>query len=688
MYRSLAEAKLSRFGVPTEQMDDAIRALIDEIKWRQDIRAREVAAWLSAYLPVAHPGSGRGSIRLAPGTSVESNKPKEAFYSSQSTIWPAILGGADIRRDKLASVTQAILHPATSKILVSGPSGAGKSTLVRRAAWDLAQRGLAVVLEIVDTNNILEAWEEALRFGKRQGLGGRTVVVIADDLPDYKVLMDLVADLPIDSKLKVIATTWRAKPLAVRLGEGLNEIRLDHISMPEAEAVAAKLNCSLDEFSEQELERIRQSGQLLLLNLVLLGEGSVERFAGSLLDRLRTEAPELFDPYLDLCVFGRLDASVPKSILIRRNPAASRLLNVQETSGLVFPVGDERMRSGHRLLSAAIVAASGIEPVERMVEVARAADMEFDKERRFAVGAIEDSSAKDHVHAARAINKTIAALAKEIVRTGDYLDIRRTSHSLARIGLKRQAEEIGAEATERRIRTGADAAMFRSENERVEPERTFDVLLAFYDRNDTQWGWRNFLRFASTLSDEDRRRRALDQARKRLQQPNLQPADGKVVVDLLTGIIRSPDWAEELVHAVIRRFPASLMIARSLAQAVIERIRLATVFKSLLDDSLPLLHPMNAEELRLARNLTSAAVHADPRDRLRLVAQLTPYAAEQVEPTARGVLLSCCARIADPKQFGELLGIIGSPAAGEGPAVDRAQHIIARRSESAAAPTM
>jgi len=81
----------------------------------------------------------------------------------------------------------------------------------------------------------------------------------------------------------------------------------------------------------------------------------------------------------------------------------------------------------------------------------------------------------------------------------------------------------------------------------VDPEHTFDMLLAFYDRNGTQWGWRNFLRFASTLSDEDRRCRALDQARKKLQQPDLQPADSKVIIDLLTAIVRSPDRAEQLM---------------------------------------------------------------------------------------------------------------------------------------------
>jgi hypothetical protein len=686
MYRSLAEAKLSRFGIPAEQMDNAIRALIDKIRWHEEIRAREVAAWLSAYLRDAHPGSGRGSIRLAPGTSVQSNKPTEAFYSAQSTIWPAILRDDDIRRDDFASVTQAILDPATSKILISGPSGAGKSTLARRAAWELAQRGLAVVLEVVDANNIQEAWEEALNFGKRQGPGGRTVLVIADDLPDHKLLMDLVAELPSDSKLKVIATTWRARPLVVRLGEGLNEIRLDHISMTEAEAVAAKLNASLDQLSKQELERIRQSGQLLLLNLVLLSKGSIKRFAGSLLDRLRIEAGELFNLYLDQCVFGRLDGSVPKSILIRRNRAASRLLDAPETSGLVFPIGDARMRSGHRLLSAAVVAASGIEPVERVLEVASFADMEFEGERRFAVGAIEDSAAEDCVQAARASSRTIAALTEKIARTGDYLDIRRTSYSLARIGLERQAEEIGAEATEERIRTGADAAMFRSEKERVDPERTFDILLTFYDRNSTQWGWRNFLRFASTLSDEGRRRRALDQARKRLQKPDLQAGDGKAVIDVLAGIVRPPDWAEELTRTVMRRFPASLMIARSVAQAVIQRLQSATVFKELLDYSMPLLQPMGAEEILLARNLTSAAKCADSRDRLRLLTQLTRYAAAHAEPRVRGILLSCCAQIAEPGQFGKLLDIIGSPMAGEDPGVNRARHIITRRSGPTAAP--
>ena len=206
--------------------------------------------------------------------------------------------------------------------------------------------------------------------------------------------------------------------------------------------------------------------------------------------------------------------------------------------------------------------------------------------------------------------------------------------------------------------------MFRSENEKLDPEHTFDVLLDFYDRNSTQWGWRNFLRFAFVLSDEDRRSRALDQARKRLQQPDLQPADGKVIIDLLAGIVPSPDWAEELIHAVMRRFPANMMIARSVAQVAIDRARSAAVFKALLDYSLPLLQRMRREELWLAHSLTRAGIHAEARDRLRLVAQLAAYAAAQAAPGARGILLSCCAQRAEPKQFVELLGIIGGARRG------------------------
>ena len=71
---------------------------------------------------------------------------------------------------------------------------------------------------------------------------------------------------------------------------------------------------------------------------------------------------------------------------------------------------------------------------------------------------------------------------------------------------------------------------------------------------------------------------------------------------------------------------------------------------------------------------------AETRDRRRWLTQLTPYAAAQVEPRARGILLGCCAWIAEPEQFAELLGIIGAPVAGEDTGLNTARQIIARRS--------
>lgn len=151
MYRRMAEAGLARFGVIPDRIDDAVRALIVGIRWRKNITARDVAAQLADYLPHSHPASGKSPIRLV--TAAE-HPPKsaKAFYSSRAQIWPAIFAGADADRDELPRVIDAMKHRAMSKILISGPSGSGKSTLARRAAWDLAKNGEALVLEVSDAS--------------------------------------------------------------------------------------------------------------------------------------------------------------------------------------------------------------------------------------------------------------------------------------------------------------------------------------------------------------------------------------------------------------------------------------------------------------------------------------------------------------------------------------------------------
>lgn len=678
IFRVMAETGLTRFGVVADRIDDAIRALIDSIHWRDDISAREVATWISPYLPSNHPASGKGAVQLV--TGMDKSRPTvEEFYSSQSTIWPAIFADLDVSRDKLSSVLDAIKNPATSKIVISGPSGVGKSTLARRAAWELAKDGKALVLEVSDPADAPEHWDEVVKFAKQQARSGRFTVLIVDDLFDFEQLVSLVADLPYDSTLKVVGTAWKGGLTAERLGDGVIEIPIDCISTQEADAIATKIGQSLENFSKNQLNQILASGQLLLFNLVLLGEGSAESFATRLLNRLGSEAEELIDPYLDLCVFGRSDTSVPTPLLLRHNRIFSRLLNAPEASGLVFQVGKSRLRSGHRLLSKGVVAVAGIEPVERMLKLAASADVKYENERRFVIRAITLAVSDDGIEAARASSSDIAALALKIGEVGDYCDLRRISQLLEKLGLDCEAKAIGALATEKRVRTGADAAFYRSDHEQSDPTHTFEVLLAFYANNETFWGWRNFLRFAAAMDDNSLKCCALDQARARLDLPNLEPNDGKVIADLLTTTAQPPDFAELLLLEILERFPEELLIICAVVECVIQRVRSEFVFDAVLKQSLPLFTTINQEKTHLVRRLTRASVFARRADRLLWIDQMIKYINKTQEPCVRGILLHCSAEIADAQHFNVLLKHIGSETNGEDRGIRRARHIITRK---------
>jgi hypothetical protein len=666
MYTLLAEAELARFGVVPDRMDDALRALISRIRWREDITASVVASWLAPYLPLWHPATGSGPIRLVTGTN-NNIAPQSAkgFYASQSTIWPAIFAGIDAPRDQLPAVIAAISDASTSKVLITGPSGAGKSTLARRAAWNLARQGRALVLEVVDPADASEHWAGAVKLAKQQARSGRFTLLLVDDLSDFEALIGLAADLPFDSGLKVVGTSWRSGATLQRLGHGAIDVAVGRISDREVQTVAAMLDRAIDQVPSPQLEHIQESGQLLLLNLVLLGEGSAERFADRMLNRLRTDALDLVEPYLDLCAFGRSDMSVPLSLLIRRNSHASRLTQAPEAAGLVFLVGLSRLRSGHRLLSSALIAAARVEPVKRMLQLASLADMAFPDERRFAVGVIA-IAAESHegIAAARANSGDIAKLALAVAEAADYLDVTRLERALKKIGMVSQAREIGALATEDRVRTGADASAYRNANESRDPEHTFGVLLSFYGRSDTAWGWRNFLRFCLALENNSLRSLALEQARRRLLKSDLEPADGKVIADLLTATVPPPDYAGALLLEILERFPNSVVIARAVAQSVISRVRSWEVFDAL---------------------LTSASKHAQPASRARWLSQMMKLIDATSDPAALAALLQCSAQLADT-DLDHLFALIGPPTNGEHPYLARARQIIARKQRDGGTP--
>lgn len=681
MYRTLAEAGLFRFGVTLDRLDDAVRALIDGIRWRDEIRARDVANWISPYLSPKHPASGKGAIKLIT-ERVKPNRSPEAFYSGQAAIWPAIFADMDTPRDELAAVIASIDHPAVSKILITGPSGAGKSTLARRAVWEAAQRGNALVLEASDQTEAAECWDEALRLAQQQGASENKVLLVIDDLSDFDQLISRAADLPADSPLKIVGTTWRAGSTMQRLGEGVAEISINHISEREALAISAKLGRPLDQMSPQQIDRIRDSGQFLLLNLILLGEGSAERFAARLLERLKDEAPDLIEAYLDLCVFGRYDLSIPISLLVRRNRNAARMRESGEVAGLVFAIGTSRLRSGHRLLSSAVIAAAHVEPIGRMIAIATEADPALEYERRFVVRAITIATSDEHIEIGRASSKTIAWLARETAAVGNYYDIRRLARSLERLGLQSQAAEIGALATEDRILTGADAAAYQGEHEDEDSEQTFNVMLSFYERDPTFWGWRNFLRFASTRGDDRQKIAALDQASARLARSDLGPSDGKAIIDLVAVIGEPPDYAPRLLIRVLEKFPKQMAVARAVANCIISRVRSPEAFLALFNYCLPLLKSIGSEEIILIRNVTRASMHAHNPDRLRWLDQMIRLAKGEQEGEARGILLHCSAEIADTRRLKEVLDLIGPEMIGERDEHQRARHIVHRKQKA------
>ncbi|OOO15772.1 ATP-binding protein [Agrobacterium pusense] len=661
-YRLMTEAHLIRFGVLPAKLDTAISTLTNALTRREPVFPHQVADWLSPYLPESHPGAAKSAIRLAPISDLKTDAGTENFFSSQTEVWAAISAGLDVRRDSYHDLSEVVLSPASQKVFLTGPSGSGKSTLARRVLWDLQRAGKILALEFMGTEGIDQAWSSVLDLARAQKINERTVVVLVDDIFNHRSLVELAATLEPKDNLKVLATAWRVdRP--ERFKDGFRSVGLAHIRKHEAQSAAEALHVSLDRIKPKELERLLQEGQFLVLNLALLGNGTSEAFGRRLVERITDAAPEKLAGYLDLCAAGVSDASIPRSLMAARGREFDRLDEEKNFKGLVFAVGEgeEQLRSGHRLLAEAVLKASGVSRIRRLLEIAEVGDFSIDRERRFAIRMLDIAiNPENSKHAPTYIN-VIRRLCLKVAENGDYVDCKRVAAIMGTLGDADLSLKLADYATAERVNTGRDAATFRADSiaNKTLPS-AFPTLLEFYERDTTGWGYKNFV-LASKHLESDQKVHLLRQAFNKATKYPHRTEDLRVCLESVLWIKPRPIWLDRAFIDALVGADHDESVALAACKLAIGKMLGNDAVNAAVVYSLPVV-----KEYRLGYSLPGQIVKASEQASSKVRIQVFTYLAEllsdgKVEESAETRFLKMLVHAAPDRKLAELGELLSIP---------------------------
>ena len=500
---SLASMELVRFGVPPQDVAASIDRLLQLLEPGNSYFLEEIATKLLG-LPRAHPANELSSVRLLPSKAHirELETTKRLFFQGAPVHWDAIANGLDVHREETSKVKEQIdtLLQAGGMVVATGAAGTGKSTLIRRTAWDLHRSGSCIAMEVKFPSDVTEENWKILNYLLEEF--DRPVLLIIDDVWRHPGFIEGF-DRMNKPRLCLLASS--------RPGE---DKRSDKVTFPISNVELGKVGArELTELrkiigpsqivQEKVVSQLLKTGQMLALSLVIQNR-SIEEFAESILEPLRSGASYILDGYIDLCVGGKYDLTTPESILLKRSGTQRQLWLDPQVMGLVFKAGQlhDRVAVGHALVADAVIVASRINPVHRALEICAQCRYEDTIERRYALRLLQNYvEDKKYVGSCRAMAGQIGTEARRLAPLADYVELQRLASMLKAIADNNTANEILSKATPDTIRTGPDAALFLSTANKVNFSKIFSVLLPFYTKNSTSYARRRFITYTRNFGN-------------------------------------------------------------------------------------------------------------------------------------------------------------------------------------------
>lgn len=511
--KAQAAWNLVRFGVPPEYVEACLDRLLAALVPRATLQASEVVEHLVG-LPDGHPGIDGAPCRLLPSRkSLEITASRRAAFlqGAAQSLWAAVANGLDVARVESGEISDALLDMERSggMVVVEGIPGAGKSALIRRVAWNAHQAGTHLVLDVSSPGSLVKSnWTAILSLLK---LSKRPLLLVIDDVWRHTSFLDEL-DARVKPRLCVLATS-RDDSAAAAIKAGLARLavhtvklgRLSDTFVDGLRKLVESNGLNLSALSSGQIARFIDTGQLLALSLTLQG-GSLHRFAEGVLGPLREKSS--FNDFIDLCVIGRYDNTVPLSLLDRskasdvpfwHDPSFQGLVWLQETRGRA-----PRLRVGHAIVAKALVEVSKVDLVERAIHLCANCDPSNPDERRVVIRLLEnivaDLSLAIHVRSNWA---RLANSASGLLSHVSFADAHRLAALFKSTGQDALSQTFLAAATVDRIADRIDIGLALSRKTQKEFNVLFPRLIDHYSKDEDSPGRRRFVRAAREFGSHE-----------------------------------------------------------------------------------------------------------------------------------------------------------------------------------------
>lgn len=528
--RELAASRLMRFGVPCEKIEAALSILADALSPGRSFDPETILDLITQHLPQDHLWRKDViRVREKPYTSPVATAP---FYAKGAFSWSALAAELDVKRDAQADLVARVVASTPALHIISGPGGVGKTTMSRRIGWDLHRQGKVIALSWDPSLAKVSAWERMCGFARAVR---RPVLILVDDLFENEDAVEQIARISPRDPVVVLATS-RAERLAGReVGNAALDVfehKLRSLSGGEIKKLCEHLALPLP--ASGALRDFEQSGNILLLIMTLLG-GSVRDYAKNLLEPLRQSRPELLGAYLDLCLNGRFDRSVPRTILQKRwnlpyfekDEALDNLVFVARNS-------DAYLRSGHANLSQGVIEAEKINPAERAIEIASVVSPNNDHERRFAIGMLDNLIRPSESHFVDPRKSELGQAIRSLIPHCQLADMQRLRRSAEHLGIGDFENLFAKKLAAAQPATGPDAALLiDSAKTAADFQAAFSRLHRFYQTNDTGFARRNFIARCTHSADNNQKEEMLRSTVVWLEEHNYPSAEAKSVLDVI-----------------------------------------------------------------------------------------------------------------------------------------------------------
>ncbi|WP_446686466.1 P-loop NTPase [Rhizobium fabae] len=528
--RELAASRLMRFGVPYENIEAVLSVLANALAARRSFDPETILELITPHLPQDHLGRKDViRIRETPYTSPMATAP---FYAKGAFTWSALAAELDLKRDAHDDIMARLVTSTPALHIISGPGGAGKTTMSRRIGWDLHRQGKVFAMSWDPSLAEVSAWERLCGFARAIR---RPALIFVDDLFQTEDAVEQIARISPSDPVVILATS-RPEHLVGQKIDNANldvfEHKLRTLSASEIKGLCERLDLPLP--ASGDLRDFEQSGNILLLIMTLLG-GSVREYAKNLLEPIRHRSPELLGAYLDLCLNGRFDRSVPRTILLKRwkspyfekEEVLDNLVFVARNSGAY-------LRSGHANLSQGVIEAEYIDPAERTIDIASFVNPDNDQERRFAIGMLDNliRAGENHFFELKRgeLDQTVRSLIPHC-QLADMQRLRRTAECLGISDFERLFAERLATAPPA---TGPDAALLIDSAKTAEDfQVAFPRLHRFYQMNDTGYARRNFIARCTYSANNNQKEEMLRSTVMWLEAHHYPSAEAKSVLDVI-----------------------------------------------------------------------------------------------------------------------------------------------------------